>query len=247
VSYGSKFVVWPIEPPPSPRVAASWKFMLRERIEEVEARIEKAAARAGRRRDEITLVAVTKMFPRSAITEAYALGLREFGENYVQEFESKEIPGDLEDARFHLIGHLQSNKSKRAAELFDVIETVDSARLARRLSECTNRRAARIEVMIEVKLSGEAAKSGAAPEELGALVDCIGALPNLHLTGLMTMPPWSDDPESARPHFRRLRELGERFHLPKLSMGMSHDLEVAIEEGATTVRVGTALFGSRTA
>jgi pyridoxal phosphate enzyme (YggS family) len=216
---------------------------LRTRIQEVERRIEAAARRAGRRREEITLIAVTKTIPAAAIREAYDLGLREFGENYVQEFEGKrpELEG-LAGARFHLIGHLQSNKARRAAEVFDAIQTVDSAKLARRLSEAAGRE---LEVMVEVKLSAEEAKSGAGPEELPALIEAVASLPNLRLAGLMTMPPWSDSPETSRPYYRRLRELGLRCGLPGLSMGMSHDLEVAIEEGATHVRVGTALFGSR--
>ena len=209
----------------------------------MERRIVAAARRAGRRREEITLIAVTKTIPAAAIREAYDLGLREFGENYVQEFEGKrpEIEG-LAGARFHLIGHLQSNKARRAAEVFDAIQTVDSAKLARRLSEAAGRE---LEVMVEVKLSDEEAKSGARPEELPALIEAVASLPNLRLAGLMTMPPWSDSPETSRPYYRRLRELGLRCGLPGLSMGMSHDLEVAIEEGATHVRVGTALFGSR--
>ena len=225
--------------------------MLRERIEGVWERIQEAALRAGRRRDEIALVAVTKTVPAAVIAEAYALGLRNFGENYVQEFEGKwggppaGAPVQLAGARFHLIGHLQSNKSNRAAELFDVIQTVDSARLGRRINDAPRRRSEPIEVLIEVKLTAEQAKSGAAPEELPALADALAALPNLRLTGLMTMPPWSDDPETSRPYFSRLRELAAGLGLPQLSMGMSHDLEVAIEEGATVVRVGTALFGRR--
>jgi len=220
--------------------------MLRERIETVEERIRGACERAGRRRDEVLLIAVSKIFPASAICDAYALGLREFGENYVQEFEGKsETVSGLQDARFHLIGHLQSNKSNRTAELFDVVQTVDSARLAARLDAAPARRATPIEVMIEVKLSEEQAKSGAGAGQLPALIDAISACRNLRLTGLMTMPPWSEDPESSRPYFRRLRALAGELGLPKLSMGMSHDLEVAIEEGATMVRVGTALFGRR--
>ena len=216
---------------------------MRNAIQEVERRIEAAASRAGRSREEITLIAVTKTFPASAIREAYELGLREFGENYVQEFEDKrpELEG-LPGARFHLIGHLQSNKARRAAELFDAIQTVDSAKLARRLDEAANRQ---LEVLVEVRLSAEEAKSGARPEDLPALIEAVAGCRNLRLTGLMTMPPWSDAPETSRPYFRRLRELGLRCGLPGLSMGMSHDLEVAIEEGATHVRVGAALFGSR--
>ena len=218
--------------------------MLKEKLDQVESRIADAAARAGRKRSEITLLAVTKKFPAAVIQEAYGLGLREFGENYVQEFETKRtgLQG-CEGARFHLIGHLQSNKSKKAAEIFEVIQTVDTGRLARRLDE--EGRQPPLDVMIEVKLSSEEAKAGVDPEEVPALADAIRASAHLRLLGLMTMPPWSDDPERSRSYFVRLRELGERNHLQHLSMGMSHDLEVAIEEGATIVRIGTALFGPR--
>jgi PLP dependent protein len=235
--------------------------VLQEKLDEVENRIRKAAAKAGRRRDEITLVAVTKKFPASVIAQAYAHGLREFGENYVQEFETKSAECSvLDGARFHLIGHLQSNKTAKAIELFQVIQTVDTAKLARRLGESVPNRAATnsaatnraatvrersLEVMIEVKLSEEQSKAGAPPERLLDLIDAIRQYPNLSLTGLMTMPPWSDDAEVSRPYFVRLRELAGQHGLAGLSMGMSHDLEVAIEEGATLVRVGTALFGLR--
>jgi len=216
--------------------------MLKDRLNEVEERIERAAARAGRRRDEITLVAITKVFPAAAILEAWESGLRDFGENYIQEFETKhpEVAG-LQGARFHFVGHLQSNKARRAAELFDVIQTVDTAKLARRLDECGKP----LDVMIEVRLSDEDAKSGADPQVIPELFEAISGLRNLRLTGLMTMPPWSEDAEQARPYFKRLRSLAEQYKLPHLSMGMSNDFEVAIEEGATHVRVGTALFGSR--
>jgi pyridoxal phosphate enzyme (YggS family) len=208
----------------------------------VRERIERAAQRAGRDPASITLLAVTKVFPAEVTREAYALGLREFGENYVQEFEGKHPQvADLAGARFHLIGHLQSNKSRKAAEIFQVIQTIDSGKLARRLNET----GAKLEAMLEVKLSEEDAKSGASPEELPELIAAVRACPNLTLTGLMTMPPWSDDAEPSRPYFRRLRELAEQHGLKGLSMGMSHDLEVAIEEGSTCVRVGTALFGKR--
>ena len=215
---------------------------LQQNLAAVRERIARAAEHARRDPSEITLLAVTKIFPAAAIREAYDLGLREFGENYVQEFEGKapEVSG-LAGARFHLIGHLQSNKSKRAAELFQVIQTVDSVKLARRLNEST----AALEVMLEVKLSDEDAKSGAGPADLPAILDAVRTCPNLRLTGLMTMPPWSDDPEASRPYFRKLRELAQQHGLRGLSMGMSHDLETAIEEGATCVRVGTALFGKR--
>ena len=215
---------------------------LGERLNAVRERIARAAERAHRDPQTILLLAVTKVFPATVIEEAYALGLREFGENYVQELEGKYGQvHNLEGVRFHLIGHLQSNKSGRAAELFDVVQTVDSAKLARRLSDAGRS----LEVMLEVKLAPEEAKSGAAPEELPDLIAAVQALARLRLTGLMTMPPWSDDSEASRPYFRRLRELAERHGLPQLSMGMSGDLEVAIEEGSTCVRVGTALFGKR--
>ena len=215
---------------------------LGSRYEEVRSRIASAAARAGRDPAGITLIAVTKVFPAQVIRDAYDLGLRDFGENYLQEFEGKHpIVQDLAGARFHLIGHLQSNKAKRAAELFQVIQTVDTEKLARRLDAVGQPR----DVMLEVKLSHEESKFGAEPAELPALVDSVRSCANLRLLGLMTMPPWSDDPELSRPYFRRLRELAIEHGLPHLSMGMSHDLEVAIEEGATHVRVGTALFGKR--
>jgi PLP dependent protein len=217
--------------------------MLVERISKVEDRIQNAVNRAGRKREEITLIAVTKKFPAEVVREAYELGLRVFGENYVQEFERKHPAlADLADAEFHLIGHLQSNKSRIAGDLFQVIETVDSAKLAGRLDQ----REKPLEVMIEVKLSHEESKEGAAPAELPELIAAIRDCPNLKLTGLMTMPPWCDDPEVTRPYFRELASLARTHGLTKLSMGMSHDLEAAIEEGSTHVRVGTALFGPRT-
>jgi pyridoxal phosphate enzyme (YggS family) len=215
---------------------------LEQRLAEVRLRIAQAAERARRDPAGITLVAVTKVFPAQAIRDAFALGLRDFGENYVQEFAGKvpELAG-LSEARFHLIGHLQANKSRLAAEMFDCIQTVDSAKLARRLNETGKP----LETMLEVKLSPEQAKAGAAPEELADLIEAVRGCPNLRLLGLMTMPPWSNDPERSRPYFRRLRELALLHELPHLSMGMSHDLETAIEEGATYVRIGTALFGRR--
>jgi pyridoxal phosphate enzyme (YggS family) len=216
--------------------------VLRERLALVEERILNAVQRAGRKREEVTLIAVTKKFPAETTREAYELGLRCFGENYVQEFERKHpLLTDLTGAEFHLIGHLQSNKSRIAGDLFQVIETVDSEKLARRLDQLNRP----FEVMIEVKLSHEESKEGAAPEELSALIAAIRTCPNLKLTGLMTMPPWCDDPEVTRPYFRRLSALAREHGLAKLSMGMSHDLEAAIEEGSTHVRVGTALFGPR--
>jgi pyridoxal phosphate enzyme (YggS family) len=213
-----------------------------ERLAEVRARIARAAGRARRDPGLIRLLAVTKIFPAEAIQEAYALGLREFGENYVQEFEGKApVVRDLAGARFHLIGHLQSNKAARAAELFQMVETVDSAKLARRLNEATRG----LDVMLEVKLSQEESKHGVDPAGVPALIDAVRACPNLRLRGLMTMPPWSEDPEAPRGCFRTLRELAGAHGLSELSMGMSNDLETAIEEGSTCVRVGTALFGKR--
>jgi pyridoxal phosphate enzyme (YggS family) len=215
---------------------------LGERLAAVRARMERAAERARRDPARILLLAVTKIFPAEAIQEAYALGLREFGENYVQEFEGKvPLVGGLGGARFHLIGHLQSNKAARAAELFQVVETVDSAKLARRLNDAGRG----LDVMLEVKLSEEETKHGVDPGGVPALIEAVRACPNLHLRGLMTMPPWSEDPEAPRGYFRRLRELAQTHGLDELSMGMSNDLETAIEEGSTCVRVGTALFGKR--
>jgi PLP dependent protein len=215
---------------------------LAERLAAVRQRIQLAAERAHRDPSGILLLAVTKIFPAEAIQEAYALGLREFGENYVREFEGKaqQVSG-LAGARFHLIGHLQSNKSAKAAELFQAIQTIDSAKLARRLNEAGRP----LDVMIEVKLSEEEAKSGIDPAHLPALIEAIRACANLKLRGLMTMPPWSEDPEAPRGCFRKLRALAQEHGLPGLSMGMSNDLETAIEEGSTCVRVGTALFGKR--
>ena len=208
----------------------------------VRERMENAIARSHRAPGDVLLLPVTKVFPAAAIEVAYEHGLRDFGENYVQEFEGKhpEVAG-LSGARFHLIGHLQSNKSRKAAELFQVIQTVDSAKLARRLNET----GAKLEILIEVKLSREESKWGVSEADLAGVVEAARQCENLALTGLMTVPEWSEDPEQSRPAFARLRELAARFELPKLSMGMSNDFEAAIEEGSTLVRVGTALFGSR--
>lgn len=191
---------------------------------------------------DVSLIAVTKVFPVEAILDAYDVGLRQFGENYVKEFEGKHpLVKHLVGANFHMIGHLQSNKAAKAAEMFQVIQTVDSVKLAQRLDAA----GAPLDVMVEVKLSDEEAKHGVLPQDLNQVVDAIQACSNLRLLGLMTMPPWSEDAELARPYFARLRKLGEQLKLTRLSMGMSNDLEVAIEEGSTDVRVGTALFGKR--
>jgi pyridoxal phosphate enzyme (YggS family) len=217
-----------------------------DRLASVEDRIQRAAQRAGRKRESITLIAVSKKFPAERLAAAYRAGMREFGENYVQEFADKRPAlASLTNARYHLIGHLQSNKSRQACELFHVIQTVDSPKLLKRLDLSAGERGETIEIMIEVKLSGEESKSGANPAEIPALLEIAAACPHVALMGLMTMPPWSEDPEHSRPYFRRLASLARQYNLPKLSMGMSGDLETAIEEGATIVRVGTALFGRR--
>lgn len=215
---------------------------LRDRIGEVRERIANACARAHRDAASVKLLAVTKIFGPEVIRAAYAEGLREFGENYVQEMERKAPEtADLAGARFHLIGHLQSNKTKKAAQIFSCIDSVDSARLALRLDA----EAKPLDTMIEVKLSHEESKSGANESDLPRIIEAVRSCANLTLRGLMTVPPWSEDAEVSRPYFAKLRELAARFEVPELSMGMSNDLEVAIEEGATWVRVGTALFGRR--
>ena len=178
--------------------------------------------------------------------QAYAAGLREFGENYVQEFAEKRPElADLVEARFRLIGHLQSNKVKVACELFQAVETADSSKLLRRLDAAMAEKGGTLDVLLEVKLSEEESKEGASPGEIPELIETAAACANLRLRGLMTMPPWSDDPEHSRPYFKQLALLAQKHKLPTLSMGMSGDFEVAIEEGATSIRVGTALFGSR--
>ena len=218
---------------------------IRDRLQRVRERIATAAARAGRQATDITLIAVSKKMPASAIVEAYEAGQREFGENYIQEFQAKklELP-ELPDAALHFIGALQSNKTRLACDLFDCIQTVSSMKVARRLNEQTE---GALDVFIEVKLSGEDSKAGIAPEELGELIALLGDCERLRLRGLMTMPPWSADAETARPCFSKLRALAQLHGLDELSMGMSGDLEVAIEEGSTLVRVGTAIFGLRNA
>jgi pyridoxal phosphate enzyme (YggS family) len=208
----------------------------------VQERIQRAAERAKRDPAGIQLLAVTKKFPAQIVRDAYALGMRHFGENYVQEFEGKQPPlADLAEARFHLIGHLQSNKARKASEIFHTIETIDSVKLAQRLDGL----GVKLDAMIEVKLSDEESKHGADPSDVAEIVAALREAKNLVLRGLMTIPPWSEDPEAPRPYFRKLAELNASFGLPELSMGMSNDLETAIEEGSTIVRVGTALFGRR--
>ncbi len=220
-------------------------------------RIARAAKRAGRRPEEIALMAVTKTFPPETILEAYQAGQRLFGENRVQEFAEKVGRlADLCDAEFHMIGHLQSNKAAKAAEIFHAIDSVDSVKLAERLNAAGENLDKALDVLIEINVGGEAAKSGIAPDsdELENILVGTPEWPKLRIRGLMTVPPFTEDPEGARPYFRQLRQLRDRLvarNLPfvnfdVLSMGMSHDFEVAIEEGSTCVRLGTAIFGTRT-
>jgi len=214
-------------------------------------RIARAAQHAGRRAEEITIVAVTKTHPAETILAAYQAGLRHFGENRVQEFESKTPALTNLTASWHLIGHLQSNKAARAARLFNRIDSVDSLSLAQRLDAAAAAENKKLGVLIEVHLSDETTKSGVSEADLPALAESVSTFPNLQLRGLMTIPPFIEQPESVRPFFRKLAELRDKVSrriakpLPILSMGMSHDFEIAIEEGATEIRPGTALFGAR--
>jgi len=201
-------------------------------------------------------MAVSKTHPPESIREAYNAGLRVFGENRVQEFSGKAAAlADLRDADFHMIGHLQTNKAAKAAELFSSVDSVDSVRLAEKLDVAARAMNKRLSVLIEINVGGEAAKSGIAPDskELEELLRAAPRFEALEFRGLMTVPPFTDDPAGARPYFRRLNELRDSIAARKLpaiamnvlSMGMSHDFEIAIEEGSTCVRVGTAIFGER--
>ena len=227
-----------------------------ENVAQVRERIARAAARVHRSADAITLMAVSKTVEPARIHEAYAAGLRVFGENRVQEFEEKSAGlSDLKDAEWHLIGHLQSNKAKKAAELFHAIDSVDSLRLAEKLNQAASESNKRLDVLIEVKVGEEERKAGIPLDspELESLLLAAPKVANLQIRGLMTVPPFTEAPEGARPYFRLLRDLRDKIATRKLpgvqmdvlSMGMSHDFEVAIEEGSTCVRVGTAIFGDR--
>jgi pyridoxal phosphate enzyme (YggS family) len=227
-----------------------------ENITQVRERLAAAARRAGRRPEDVTVMAVSKMSPTDAIREAYAAGLRVFGENRVQEFGEKAgALADLADAEWHLIGHLQSNKTSKAVEIFHAVDSVDSLRLAEKLDAAAAKAGRKVAVLIEVNIGGEAAKSGVVAEaaEFGELLQAAPRLEHLEIRGLMTIPPFTENPEDARPFFRRLRQLRDATAMRRLpgvgtevlSMGMSHDFEVAIEEGSTCVRVGTAIFGER--
>jgi hypothetical protein len=224
---------------------------LAENLARIREQIANACARAGRPESEVALMAVSKMHPAEAILEAYAAGLRLFGENRVQEWQEKSAAvAHLADAEFHLIGPLQSNKTARAAELFAAIDAVDSLKIAARLNNAAAELNKTLPILIEVKLSHEESKHGVAPAELPALLAALAPLTSLLPSGLMTVPPWSEDAETARPYFRELRCLRDASlaacpTLTQLSMGMSNDFPVAIEEGSTCIRIGTALFGKR--
>jgi pyridoxal phosphate enzyme (YggS family) len=229
-----------------------------ENIARVQDRIATAARRSGRKPEEIALMAVTKTHPPERIQEAHAAGLRLFGENRLQEFDRKaEAVRNLQGTEWHMIGHLQSNKAAGAAELFAAIDSLDSLKLAEKLNASAQRLSKKLKVLIEINVGGEAAKSGVAPgsRELEAILQAAPRLPNLEFRGLMTIPPFTRNPEDGRPYFRQLRSLRDALvarelpgiRMDVLSMGMSHDFEVAIEERSTCVRVGTAIFGERTA
>jgi len=227
-----------------------------ENLARIEEQIAAACRRAGRPRAEVALMAVSKTHPAGAIVEAVAAGVALFGENRVQEFQQKseELATTAAKIEVHLIGKLQSNKSAKAAEIFSAIDSLDSLKLAVRLNEAASRLNKTLPVLLELKLSPEESKTGLEPgsAELAQLLERLPDLPNLKPTGLMTVPPFSEDPETARPYFRQLRELRDqlasghpRLDFAQLSIGMSGDFAIAIEEGSTCIRVGTALFGKR--
>jgi len=258
------------------RTMESSHSQIAENVAGIRERIGRAAARAGRRADGVTLVAISKTFPAAAIRAAWETGIRHFGENRIQEWEGKRAEVADLGATWHLVGHLQSNKARRAAQMFTAVDSVDSVELARRLDAALAEAAGqgdaglklgatRLRVLLEVRLAPEDSKSGVEPAGLAAVAREVLALPRLELAGLMCIPPFAEDAEQARPYFRRLRELRDGLRgslgatpaaaattargealLPVLSMGMSHDFEIAIEEGATEVRVGTGIFGLRT-
>jgi PLP dependent protein len=226
---------------------------VRENLLRIQERIAKAAARAGRSTEEIALIAVSKTHPASAIHEAYEAGIRHFGENRVQEWEGKRAEAEGLAATWHLIGHLQSNKAARAAKLFHSVDSVDDFAVAQRLDRARAEMQIidKLRVLIEVRIAPEETKSGVEISELSALAEKFADLRQLELAGLMCIPPFLENAQRVRPYFKRLRELREDLvrrlglALPILSMGMSNDFEMAIEEGATEVRVGTAIFGVR--
>jgi hypothetical protein len=224
-----------------------------DNIARVQERIAAACRRAGRQPEEVRLIAISKTVPAERIREAFEAGLRDFGENRVQEAAAKRPALSDLTATWHLVGHLQSNKSKPARDLFHWVHSVDSARLAERLDKVAVGGGDKVLALIEVNLGGEESKSGVNESKVPALAEALSALETLEIRGLMAVPPYLEEPELTRPYFRRLRELAAeiskrnlpRVTMQELSMGMSHDFEVAIEEGATMVRVGTAIFGAR--
>jgi PLP dependent protein len=221
-----------------------------DRLREVELRLRQAEERHGRAPGSVKLIAVSKMHPSTAIREAYEAGHRDFGENYVQELATKvEELSDLPELRFHLIGNIQTNKAKLAAKLAHVVHTVDDVHIARELGKRALALGKHIPVLIEVNVGGEGQKHGAAPSDLSDVIAAVRREEALELRGLMTVPPHTEDPEGARPFFSTLRTLaslhGGKDVLPELSMGMTHDMEIAVSEGATMVRIGTAIFGAR--
>jgi len=221
---------------------------------DIRERIARAAKSCGRRPEEITLLAISKTFPCEAIADAMTSGIRRFGENRVQEAETKvsHFTGSSKP-EWHLVGHLQTNKVRRAVEMFDVIQSVDSAKLAARISQAALELGKIVPVFLQVDLGDEETKFGAPPGEIREIIEAISGFKGIRLDGLMTLPPFFENQEEARPYFSRLRELGEKLEAEQpgylgkrhLSMGMSHDFEAAIREGATIVRVGTAIFGTR--
>jgi PLP dependent protein len=226
--------------------------VIAERVAAVRERIARAAERAGRRPEEVTLVAVSKTFPATAVREAFAAGQRDFGENKVQEAEEKAPAlADLDGLRWHLVGHLQSNKARKAAALFDCIHSVDDAALGPRLEKAAAQLRKTLPVLVQVDLASEATKFGLPEDRLFTALEMLRGLKAVRVEGLMVLPPYAADPERSRPWFRRLRDLRDRARQRNLllgdhlSMGMSHDLEAAVEEGSTLVRVGTAIFGDR--
>jgi hypothetical protein len=228
--------------------------VIADRVAAVRERVARAAGRAGRQPEEITLVAVSKTHPPERVREAFAAGVRDFGENRVQEAEAKVAAlSDLhaQGLRWHLVGHLQANKARKAAALFDQIHSLDDAALGLRLEKAAAQLRKTLPLLVQVDLAGEETKFGLDETHLFPALELLRGLKSVRVEGLMAMPPFAEDPEAARPYFRRLRELRDRARAENLllgnalSMGMSHDLEVAIEEGATLVRVGTAVFGER--
>ena len=217
---------------------------IEQNVRYVERSIAGACERAGRSPDEVTLIAVTKTIGIPAIEAAFNAGIRNFGENRVQEAQPKieQLASLRPSLIWHMVGHLQTNKAKTAMDIFDIIHSVDSLRLAETLSQHSQ---SKLPVLIEVNVSGEATKSGFLLPEVDEAVKRIGRLPNIEVEGLMTIAPWGSDAEEVRPIFRRLRQLGDALGLRHLSMGMTDDFEVAIEEGATLVRIGRAIFGER--